>query len=119
MADATKAPRRRRRRDTEQSDERDASTTQAEETSQQADDSDDGGNHTGTISSELRDAIREAAVEVLRPVATKATKAAAKTMVTQGPRLLKDKVGPMLDDAGGPADFAKDTLARAATSRAA
>jgi uncharacterized membrane protein len=64
-----------------------------------------------TLMSELKDAVREAALEVLKPVARKATTAAAKLAVTQGPSLVKDKVAPMvtdkLDEAGGAGALAK------------
>jgi uncharacterized membrane protein len=61
-----------------------------------------GSNNSGaTITSELKDTFREAAIEVLRPVARKATTSAAKYAVTKGPGLVKDKVVPKLEDAGG------------------
>src|SRR5439155_14674643 len=50
-----------------------------------------------TITSELRDAVREAAVEVLKPIARKATVSAAKYAVSRGPDMVKDKGG----DGGG------------------
>jgi uncharacterized membrane protein len=64
-----------------------------------------------TLVSELRDAVREAAVEVLKPVARKATMSLAKMAVTQGPSLVKDKVAPKVTDtvtnAGGAGAMAK------------
>ena len=54
-----------------------------------------------TITKELKDTFREAAIEVLRPVARKATTSAAKYAVTKGPGLVTDKVLPKLEDAGG------------------
>jgi uncharacterized membrane protein len=60
-----------------------------------------------TFSSELRDTIREAAIEVLRPVARRATTSAAKYAVTKGPELVKDRVAPKVSEAGGPGAIAK------------
>jgi uncharacterized membrane protein len=67
--------------------------------------SDKGG--SPTITSELKDTFREAAIEVLKPVARKATTAAAKYAVSQGPGLVKDKLAPKIADAGGAAGLAK------------
>jgi hypothetical protein len=60
-----------------------------------------------TVSSELRQVVREAAIEVLSPVARKATTTAAKYAVAKGPGLVKDKVVPGVDAAGGPVELAK------------
>jgi len=60
-----------------------------------------------TITAELKDTFREAAIEVLRPVMRKATTEAAKFAVKQGPKLVKDKVAPKVADAGGAAGIAK------------
>src|ERR1044072_10011171 len=60
-----------------------------------------GSNGTSTITSELKDTFRQAAIEVLRPVASKATTSAAKYAVTKGPGLVTDKLMPKLEDAGG------------------
>src|SRR3954468_11182950 len=60
-------------------------------------------NGTNTITSELKDTFREAAIEVLKPVMKKATTSAAKYAVTHGPDLVKDKLG----DAGGAGALAK------------
>ena len=98
----------------------------AEETADQAEDTtresdprggdDEGGSSKGgdakeTVTSEIRDAIREAAVEVLKPVARKATLSLAKMAVTKGPGLVTDKVGPKITDkvseAGGVGSLAK------------
>jgi uncharacterized membrane protein len=64
-------------------------------------------NDRATITSELRDTIREAAVEVLKPVAQSATRAAAKYAVTKGPELLRDRVVPKVAEAGGAGELAK------------
>jgi len=60
-----------------------------------------------TITGELKDTFREAAIEVLKPVMRKATTEAAKLAVKQGPKLVKDKVAPKIADAGGAAGLAK------------
>jgi uncharacterized membrane protein len=62
--------------------------------------------------SELRETVREAALEVLRPVAREATTSAAKYAVTKGPGLVKDKVGPKVADAGGAGALAKGALSK-------
>jgi len=113
MADATKT--RRRRRAAEPTDEPDMDPTLEQSEDERGDEGRDTGGEDGsssTLRSELVDAIREAAIEVLRPVAQKATKTAAKAVVTKGPDLVLDKVAPMLEDAGGAGGLAKDTLAK-------
>jgi hypothetical protein len=65
-----------------------------------------------TVTSELKDTIREAAIEVLKPVARQATKSAAKYAVTKGPGLVKDKVVPKVEEAGGAGALAKGALAK-------
>jgi uncharacterized membrane protein len=91
-------------------------TEQAGETAQQTTDSAQEavgsaqgavGSAQQTVSSELRGAVREAAIEVLSPVARQATSSAAKYAVTQAPKLLKNKVLPKVDELGGPVELAK------------
>jgi uncharacterized membrane protein len=65
-----------------------------------------------TLTSELRDTIREAAIEVLRPVARKATTSAAKYAVTKGPELVKDRVAPKISEAGGAGALAKGVASK-------
>ena len=65
-----------------------------------------------TLRGELTNVVREAAIEVLGPVARKATTSAAKYAVTKGPEIVKDMVVPRMQKAGGPA-----ALAKAATSK--
>ena len=60
-----------------------------------------------TLTAELKDAIRHAAIEVLSPVARNATTIAAKYAVDKGPEIINDKVAPMLGDAGGALELAK------------
>ncbi|TMM05125.1 MAG: SRPBCC family protein [Actinobacteria bacterium] len=67
---------------------------------------------TPTVTSELRDAVREAAIEVLRPVARKATTSAAKYAVTRGPDMVKDKVKPMVSEAGGAGSLVKGVVSK-------
>src|SRR3954462_2147823 len=71
------------------------------------DDDDDVTSNGATITSELKDTFREAAIEVLKPVMRTATTAAAKYAVKQGPSLVKDKLAPRLEDAGGASGVAK------------
>ena len=67
---------------------------------------------------ELRSIVREAALEVLGPVAERATTEAAKYAVTNGPKIAKDAVaprikdtlGPRIEEAGGPGELAKGAL---------
>jgi uncharacterized membrane protein len=115
MAEATKPVRRRRQRAESKADEgkkqiekqtpKDESSDQGGEQESGSGAQQDGGS---TVTSELKSAIREAAIEVLRPVATQATKSAAKFAVTKGPDLVKDKVG----GAGGAATLAKGALSK-------
>jgi uncharacterized membrane protein len=61
-----------------------------------------------TLRSELQDTIREAAIEVLRPLARTATKSAASYAVTKGPQLLAKRVIPKIADAGGAEGIAQN-----------
>jgi uncharacterized membrane protein len=70
-----------------------------------------GGDRT-TVASELKDTIRESAIEILRPVARQATKSAAKYAVTKGPDLVRDRVMPRLEEAGGAGALAKGALSK-------
>jgi uncharacterized membrane protein len=80
-------------------------TKQVEDTATGAAENGSGGGRT--ITSELKDTFRDAAIEVLTPVLRKATVSAAKYAVTEGPSLVKDKVGPKISDAGGVGAIAK------------
>jgi uncharacterized membrane protein len=92
MAETTKQARRRAK------DTSDEARSQAEDATP---DTSSVSNGVSTITSELKDTFREAAIEVLRPVAKKATTSAAKYAVTKGPGLVTDKLMPKLEDAGG------------------
>jgi uncharacterized membrane protein len=83
----------------------DDDTGQEEQGGEQGQESGDEGKTT--ITGELKDTFREAAIEVLKPVMRSATKSAAKYAVTQGPSLVKDRVGPKLEEAGGAGALAK------------
>jgi hypothetical protein len=70
-----------------------------------------------TFRQELAGIVREAAIEVLAPVARQATKYAAKYAVQRGPKLAQETLMPRLketlgsvQDAGGPGAFARDAL---------
>jgi uncharacterized membrane protein len=55
-----------------------------------------------TVREELASIMREAALEVLGPIARKTTTQAAKYAVSKGPKLAKDALGPRLTDTLGP-----------------
>jgi uncharacterized membrane protein len=122
MSDVAKPARRGRRRVEDEADERAPAPAQEPEDSQdeQAQEGgerreDDGGGGNGgrtTLSSEIRGAIRDSAIEVLKPVARQATTAAAKFAVKKGPDLVKDKVIPKVEEAGGAGGLAKGVLSK-------
>jgi uncharacterized membrane protein len=67
-----------------------------------------GGNGAGeTISHELKEAMREAALEVLGPAARQATLLAAKYAVTKGPEVVARHVMPGVSKAGGAGGLAE------------
>jgi hypothetical protein len=76
-----------------------------------------------TLREELRAIVREAAVEVLVPVARKATRQAATYAVKHGPELARGtiapKVGAAIEEAGGPGALAKSALSSLSTARGA
>ncbi len=59
----------------------------------QHDDGEQQGRRERTITGELKETIRESAIEVLRPAVREATRATAKAAVAKGPDLVKSKVG--------------------------
>jgi uncharacterized membrane protein len=72
-----------------------------------------GGNGAGeTISHELRQAIREAALEVLGPAARQATLLAAKYAVSKGPEVVSRHVMPGVSKAGGPGGLAEQVRSK-------
>jgi hypothetical protein len=78
-----------------------------------------------TVGAELREIVREAALEVLVPVARRATTQAAKYAIRRGPQLARDTIAPKLadtlgaaiEDAGGPGAFAKGALSSVSGAR--
>jgi uncharacterized membrane protein len=66
-----------------------------------------GGSDKTTFTGELIDAVRSAAIDVLRPVAKEATSTAAKFAVARGPEVVKNQVLPKVADAGGAGALAK------------
>jgi uncharacterized membrane protein len=68
-----------------------------------------GGGQNGLIS-ELMNSFRESAGETLKPVIEDATKNLAETAMQKGPELLKEKLGPKIEEAGGPAKLAMSAL---------
>jgi hypothetical protein len=85
-----------------------------------------GGGDLRTVREELREIVRETALDVLVPVARAATMQAAKYAITRGPQLARDTVAPKLADtlgaaieeAGGLEGFAKGWLASVSGARA-
>jgi len=102
MAETTRQVSRRGKAATEKADD---TRSQVEDTASEAAENGAGGGQT--ITSELKDTFREAAIEVLTPVLRKATTSAAKYAIAEGPSLVKDKVGPKIADAGGVGAIAK------------
>ena len=74
-----------------------------------------------TLGEELREIVREAALEVLVPVARRATTQAALYAIKQGPQMARDTIAPKLnaaiEEAGGPGAFAKSALSSVAGAR--
>jgi uncharacterized membrane protein len=66
-----------------------------------------------TLTAELKDAFRAEAIEVLKPVLRKATSSAATYAVTQGPTLVKDRVSPKVQEAGGAGAIAEAVASKA------
>jgi uncharacterized membrane protein len=73
-----------------------------------------GGGDQRTLADELREIVREAAREVLVPVARRATRQAAMYAISRGPQLTRDTIVPKvtaaIEEAGGPGPFAKGAL---------
>jgi hypothetical protein len=78
-----------------------------------------------TMADELRQIVRETALEILVPVARTATRQAAQYAVRRGPQLARDTIAPKLTDtlgpaireAGGPGAFAKGALSSISSAR--
>src|SRR5215218_8812550 len=127
MAEATTPVRRRRQRaesnkDVAKPQQEVEETTQQEPPREEGEDGSNGAAEQGqsadaqggdtTLVSELRAAVRGAAIEVLKPVAREATSSAAKFAVKKGPELVKNTVGPKVAEAGGAGELAKGALGK-------
>jgi uncharacterized membrane protein len=123
MPEASTSLRRRRKQTSEQADGARGEVQDTAQDAAPADEGDDGGQEErggdesrdegkATITGELKDTFREAAIEVLKPVLRSATKSAAKYAVTQGPSMVKDKVGPKLEEAGGAGALVKGVASK-------
>jgi uncharacterized membrane protein len=81
-----------------------------------------GGREQRTLREELREIVREAALEVLVPVARRATTQAAMYAVKRGPQMARDtlvpKLGTAIEEAGGPGALAKGALSSVSGARA-
>lgn len=115
MAELTRQARRRGKGSSEKA--KSQVEDEARDTTEAEDDGDGSAknaesNDKQTITSELKETFREAAIEVLRPVVRKATTSAAKFAVTQGPGLVKDKVAPKIQEAGGAGAVAKGVASK-------
>jgi hypothetical protein len=73
------------------------------------------------VGEELREIMREAAREVLVPVARRATTQAALYAVRRGPEMARDAIAPKLaaaiEEAGGPGALARNTLSSVSGAR--
>jgi polyketide cyclase/dehydrase/lipid transport protein len=82
----------------------------------QEDDGGDGASGLGgvgdTVVEELKSAIRDAALEVLRPAASQAASSAAKYAVSKGPELVTKNVLPAIGDRGGAGGLAQEALSK-------
>jgi uncharacterized membrane protein len=80
---------------------------------QQEDGAKNGGGGAGeTLAQELKQAVREAALEVLGPAARQATSSAAKYAVRKGPELVTKNVMPAVWKAGGPGGLAQQAISK-------
>jgi uncharacterized membrane protein len=113
MPVAAKKTARRRVKDVTEQGENGRSRIEDEAPDVTGDDGDEGrSNGSPTITSELKDTFRDAAVEVLKPVMRKATMSAAKYAVKEGPGLFKDKLAPKLEEAGGAGELVKGVASK-------
>jgi len=104
MAEIAKQARRRGKAASDQAASQiddDAGDAVAPDSGERDDANGSGSSNGRTITSELKETFREAAIEVLKPVMRQATSSEAKYAVKQGPGLVKNKVAPKIQDAGG------------------
>jgi len=71
-----------------------------------------GGGAGETLVQELRQAVRDAALEVLGPAARQATSSAAKYAVNKGPELVSKNVMPAMEKAGGAGGIAQQAISK-------
>ena len=83
---------------------------QAEDAAGQAEEAASGAD--GPVVQELKDSIREAVVEILRPAARQAASSAAQYAVSKGPELVAKNVMPSVVKAGGPGGLAKQAMSK-------
>jgi hypothetical protein len=80
-----------------------------------------GGGDQRTLAEELREIARQAALEVLVPVARRATTQAATYAITRGPQLARSTIAPKLgaaiEEAGGPGALARGALSSVSGAR--
>ena len=70
------------------------------------------GDAGGTMAQELKQAVREAALEVLGPAARQATSSAAKYAVTKAPGIVTKNVVSAVSKAGGPDRLAQQAISK-------
>jgi uncharacterized membrane protein len=118
MAEITKQARRRGNHAGEQADEaRSQAEDETRDVTEKGDETvskgrESAGEGPRTITGEMKDTFREAAIEILKPVMRNATSSAAKYAVSQGPNLVKNKIAPKVQDAGGAGALAKSVASR-------
>ena len=92
---------------------KDAETeAQPDDVEEESDEQQSGEGNGHTLAQELKDAVREAALEVLRPAAREATTSAAKFAATKGPELVTKNVLPAVMERGGPGGMAQEAISK-------
>jgi uncharacterized membrane protein len=86
--------------------------TSGDEGQKEADAKRGGDGVSESIAQELKQAVREAALEVLGPAARQATSSAAKYAVSKGPGIVTKNVMPTVLKAGGPGGLAQQALSK-------
>ena len=66
----------------------------------------------GPVVQELRDTVRDAVLEILRPAVRQAANSAAQYAVSKGPELVAKNVMPSVLKAGGPGGLAKQAVSK-------
>ena len=93
--------------------DRDPDEAAENSTDQESAESTDGEGGGGqSLADELKSAVREAALEVLRPAAREATTTATKYAATKGPELVTKNVMPAVMQRGGPGGMAQEALSK-------